>query len=193
MAAKCRLICCGILREEIKAVLSSLETTAELEFLPPGLHVDLKKLENHLVTKLAVPCEKPRILVYGSECHPSMPDWEKEYQVVRLTEPDCIGLVLGRERRLELSREARTFYLTPGWLAHWREIFVAGLGWDSSEARRNFGFYERVLLLDTGVLPVSEEALLEFFDYVQVSIEILPVTLDNLRRELALALTKASC
>jgi hypothetical protein len=48
-------------------------------------------------------------------------------------------------------------------------------------ARQNFGYYDRVLLLDTGLVPIDEEKILEFYDYTQVPIEIMPVDLNNLR------------
>jgi len=50
------------------------------------------------------------------------------------------------------------------------------------KARQKFGFCDRILLLDTGVTPLAEETILEFFDYTQVPIETRPVGLDNLRR-----------
>jgi len=52
---------------------------------------------------------------------------------------------------------------------------------NSVDARQNFGIYDRVIILDTGLLPLDEEKVLEFYDYVQVPVEIMPVELDNFK------------
>jgi len=89
-------------------------------------------------------------------------------------------MLLG-EKMAELDAEAKTFYLTSGWLENWRKIFMEGLGWDAVDARQNFGYYDRILLLDTGIVPIDDMNLLEFYDYAQVPVETMPVDPDNLR------------
>jgi hypothetical protein len=74
-------------------------------------------------------------------------------------------------------------YRKGGDLENWRKIFVEGLKWDEIDARQNFGYYDRILLLDTGITPVDDEKILEFFDYTQVPVEILPIDLEHFRRE----------
>lgn len=81
-----------------------------------------------------------------------------------------------------MDSEYKTFYLSPGWLDHWERIFKTGLGWDSIDARQNLGFYDRILLLDAGVSPLSDERILEFYEYCQVPVEILSVKLDYLKK-----------
>nr|WP_258359928.1 DUF1638 domain-containing protein [Moorella sulfitireducens] len=66
-----------------------------------------------------------------------------------------------------------------GLLRHWKEIFAENLGWDKTEAHLNFGRYERILFLDSGISTVDEEKLLEFFDYTGVPIEIRPLGLNH--------------
>ena len=56
--------------------------------------------------------------------------------------------------------------MTPGWLRNWGEIFREGLGWDEVDARQNFGLYDVVVLLDFGLEPIDDLAVLEFFDCV---------------------------
>lgn len=86
----------------------------------------------------------------------------------------------------EMDKEARTFYLTPGWLDNWQQIFVEGLKWDKIDARQNFGFYNRIVLLDTGLTPVDDEKILGFFDFAEVPIEIVPVDTSHLRKLLSI-------
>jgi len=81
-----------------------------------------------------------------------------------------------------LDAECRTFYLTGGWLDNWRKIFIDGLKWDAVDARNNFGYFDRMLLLDTGIITVSEGKVLEFFDYTGVPVEIIKIGLENLQQ-----------
>jgi hypothetical protein len=58
---------------------------------------------------------------------------------------------------------------------------VNNLGWEDVEARQNFGLYQRIMLLDAGVQPYSDEDVLELFDFTSVPIEVVPVDLTQLR------------
>lgn len=78
----------------------------------------------------------------------------------------------------------KAFVMTPGWLRHWREIFCQGMGWEDADARQNFGFYDRVILLDFGLEPIADLEVLEFFEYTQTPVEIVPASLDRFRRVL---------
>jgi len=105
-------------------------------------------------------------------CHPKMSEFIEEYDVIKLQPRNCIELILGKERQNELEKSDKIFYLTQGWLQNWREIFSQGQGWDEIDARQNFGFYDKILLLDTGVSEFNDEDILDFFEYTQVPIEI---------------------
>lgn len=166
-----KVIACGILARELRKVLHDLRLEADVTFLPPGLHVDNCKLEEQLIPCLEENSDREISLLYGCQCHPDMRDWQQKYRFKQAGEPDCIGILLGQKKRKRLSEEARTFYLSPGWLDHWQAIFQEGLGWDETDARMNFGLYDRILLLDSGIGEINDEKLLEFFDYTQVTIE----------------------
>ena len=106
----------------------------------------------------------------------------------RLDMNDCFEALLGREERRRRDGEANTFYTLPAWLPHWRRAFAKGMQWDEVDARRNFGHYERILMLDTGLHPMPDEQILEFFDFTGVPIEIRQVELDRLEALLSAAL-----
>ncbi len=55
------------------------------------------------------------------------------------------------------------------------------LGWDDVDARQSFGLYDTIVLLDFGLTPIDDMALLEFFEFVQVPIEVVPASLDRFR------------
>jgi hypothetical protein len=54
--------------------------------------------------------------------------------------------------------------------------------WTVEDARLNLGWYDRILLLDTGLAPLDDEMLMAFFELTRVPIEILPVSLDHFRK-----------
>jgi hypothetical protein len=43
----------------------------------------------------------------------------------------------------------------------------------------NLGRYERILVLDAGLATLSDEEILEFFDLVQVPVEVESLNLDH--------------
>lgn len=174
---------CSILEKEIRQSMQELEMKNNLFFIDAALHVNLDRLEASLRTKIdeAKQNAKPLILV-GNKCHPGINEIAAQYNCPTVARANCIELLLG-DKMKELDREAKIFYITSGWLERWRDIFVTGLGWDPIDARQNFGYYDKILLLDLGT-PIDEEALLEFFEYTQVPIEPYPISLDNLKSEL---------
>lgn len=74
--------------------------------------------------------------------------------------------------------------ITPGWVRFFPKI-MAMAGWDEVDVRQNWGHYDRILLMDTGINPLSEEEILAFYDLTQVPIEIQPISLDPFRKKLA--------
>lgn len=180
------LVGCGIFRTEFEAIREGSEGAAV--WLSPGLHVEDSQLEAALRDALegrgGVAC------LFGARCHPDLGGLVEGIGA-HLPGKDCISAFLGdEERRLLESRKA--FVMTPGWLRHWREIFVEGLRWDEVDARQNFGFYETVALLDFGLEPIDELAVLEFFEYAGKPVEIVPSTLDRFRTQLDELLERAS-
>jgi len=97
---------------------------------------------------------------------------------------DCAEILAGKEFLTEINQGGDEFYLTPGWLEYSDEIFKQGLGWDTIDARQNLGFYNRVVLLDTGVRPIDDLEILEFYDYCQVPVEIVPLSLEHFKNRL---------
>jgi hypothetical protein len=153
----------------------------DIAYLDAGLHVDLDKLAGSLTGALNDMAGSDAVLLIGNECHPEMEQLAAAHGRRLVKAKNCIEMILG-DKMTELNSEARTFYLTSGWLENWRKIFVEGLKWDQIDARQNFGFYDRLLLLDTGLAPIDDEKILEFYDYTQVPVEIMPIDLDNFRR-----------
>lgn len=171
-----KLLCCGIVSRELDHLLQVRQ--AEVTYLNPALHVDLDKMAAELG------CGMQRIgeggaLVLGTQCHPDLSDLAAGMGLHIIQAKNCIEMLLGDDMA-RMDSEARTFYITGGWLENWRSIFIEGLKWDEIDARQNFGYYDRIVLLDTGMWPIDDEMILEFYEYTQVPVEIVSVTLDNM-------------
>lgn len=151
------------------------------------MHTDFKKLES-TVNNALESMENCRVsLGYGTMCHPEMEAIASAKGSKVMQAKNCIEMLLG-DQLAELDAQSRTFYITGGWLANWQKIFTDQLHWDKVDARQNFGFYERILLLDTGLVPIDDEKILEVFHYTEVPIEIFPVDLSNLEKLISTAL-----
>jgi hypothetical protein len=192
-----RIVACGIFQPELEQVLRQIreehpnDCVIDVTYVRPALHVDYDKLKDGITDALDHVSEQKKILLFGSMCHPEIGDFTEKYHVVRISPGNCIELILGKERQKEIEKSAKVFYLTPGWLKNWEDIFRRGQGWDEIDARQNFGFYDKILLLDTGVSEFSDEDLLEFFEYTQVPIEIEKVDLAIFKENIVKAIEKA--
>lgn len=192
-----RIVACGIFQLELERVLKEIraEWASDAEFkvtyTAPALHVNYEKLKDGIIESLNIATEEKLVLFFGSMCHPEISDITEKYQVIKLQPRNCIELILGKEKLEEIEKSVKVFYLTQGWLQNWREIFKQGQGWDEIDARQNFGFYDKILLLDTGVSEFNDEDILEFFEYTQVPIEIESVELAVFKKNVAETLKKA--
>lgn len=70
---------------------------------------------------------------------------------------DCVGMLLGGHAcyYAEQCKTPGTFFMTPGWAAHWEEIFE-GTDGGAEAAKRMFAGYERALLVVTSVMGEEE-------------------------------------
>jgi hypothetical protein len=192
-----RIVACGIFQPELEQVLRQIreeqpnDCIIDVTYVPPALHVDYDKLKDGITGALDHVSEQKKILLFGSMCHPEIGEFTEKYHVVRLIPGNCVELILGKDRQREIEKSAKVFYLTPGWLQNWEDIFRRGQGWDEIGARMNMGFYDKILFLDTGVSEFSDEDLLEFFEYTQVPIEIEKVDLAVFRENVVKAIEQA--
>lgn len=167
------VVACAVFRTELEHLLGA---DAGVTFLPAGLHVSEARLGRALEEALGT--EAGAACFYGA-CHPDLDGRLAELGGTRLGAKNCIAAFLSPEQQAELGEHV--FIMSPGWLSAWRSIFVEGLGWDNVDARLNFGAYEKVVVLDFGLEPIDDLAVLEFFDFAQTEVEIAPASLDYFR------------
>ena len=107
-----------------------------------------------------------------------MPILSKEHDVETLSVRNCIEALLGN-RATELENQ-RAMIMTPGWVRAWPSI-MKGLGWDEVDVRVSLGRYERILLIDAGLDPLTDDEIIAFYDLTQVPIESEPLDLQHFK------------
>lgn len=158
MSQRKLLIACKVFQDELTAVLPE-DTDCDVSWIDAGLHANFDRLEAALNEKLSEAAETGRdvVLLFGSGCHPEICRMARNHGAGIPQVKNCIEAFCGVHVR-ELEKN-RTMILTPGWIRSWRSIMETQ-GWDETDARINLGVYDRILLLDPGVAPVSDEEIL---------------------------------
>lgn len=180
---KKKIIACKVFTDELSAVLPKEYRDIDITWLDAGLHFNLDKLEFTLKQALkdaATEGADARFL-FGSGCHPDMCHITNSHGGKILGAKNCIE-ALCQESYNELGQD-RTMVITPGWVRFFPDMMAAA-GWDEVDIRQNFGRYDRFLLMDTGIKPLSEEEIPEFYDLTQVPVEIQQISLDHFRAKL---------
>ncbi|GHV53760.1 hypothetical protein FACS1894216_12390 [Synergistales bacterium] len=180
------VLSCGIFRPEIERlmpdIMREIHSELRVSFVPPALHVDYRKLADGIAEgfrRMDRRNEEKVLLLYGSMCHPKLPDIAEDAAAAYIKPGNCIDAVLSKQRKDEIeAKYGRVFYLTAGWLKYWRDIFQGGMGWDSVDARTNMGFYDQIIVLDSGITRITDEDVIEFFEFTQVPVDVEPITLD---------------
>ena len=173
------IIACGIFEKEIEALRPELGFPFEAHYLGAGLHVDFDDLKGALVAQLEK-CRKNgnegMIVVYG-QCHPQIDEILRPYHASLVACQNCVDAFITRKGMEMKARDGLFFYLSPGWLDAWKDIFCR-LNWGLEEARMQMGSFRGSVYLDTlKDAQASEKELLEFFDFTNLPFEIMPVDL----------------
>lgn len=174
------ILACGMVREELEYAVKKLGLDLKVEYMDAALHIDLKKLKTDIDARLAeleTTGDEIRLL-YGNMCHPDLCAVCRQHGTgLPSVGINCIELVIPPKLAASLMAEAKTFFITTGWLAQWRNFFEKQ-GWDTYDARMNMGYYDRILLLDAGLREVTDEEIIEYFEMVQVPIDTYDITMD---------------
>lgn len=179
MAIRKILISCSIFAQEIRASLPS-ESEIEIIWIDAALHADLQRLKLKLFGALSEGLTHGADirLLFGSGCHPEIYRIAQQFGAALPPVKNCIEAFCG-EKTKELEAN-RSMIMTPGWIRAWPSIMNA-MGWNEVDVRINLGRYDRILLLDSGINPLTDDEILTFFDLTQVPIEIEPLWLDHFK------------
>ena len=177
------LISCPIFRKELESVLADLNLSPRINYMHYTIHNNPLVMEEQLqegVVSASTTGAEVRFLV-GKHC-------KGKRDITEVVENcggkipqarNCIDMLIGGKLTKELQKN-RTSLMTPAWIRMINQSIAEGQ-WSVTDARLNLGWYNKIVILDTGVDPLSDEQIMEFYDLTQVEIEILPVDLEHFK------------
>lgn len=198
------LVACGTLRPELTTLRQEGFLDCDrLLFAAPGLHEEPRLLERQLDRLLEQALGgSPRVVVaYGDRCYidPAHPEVTADVILARHPGPsarlralNCVDMLADAAERDRLAGGRKLYWLTPGWVLHWRYIFRR---WDVGLANETFPRHDAAVVLD-GVgffdrySAEHPEELLAFSDWMKLSVEVVEVSLDRLKGLLVEALAR---
>lgn len=186
------LICCSALQGEMESLRKNHWPDHELKFVSATMHLHPERLAATLQSVLESELKRGDrvVLIYG-DCCVRMTDFETMPGVVRTRGKNCCELLLGAEEYRRLSRDG-AFYVIPKWACRWKRFF-SGLGLNRDNAASLMQDLHRALVyLDTGLVPLPENALQECADFCRLPYEVRPVSLDTLHGAVEDALNSTS-
>ena len=181
MTGKAVVISCGIFREELEYLVREKGLDWNIVFLDAALHVNFDKLRAKLVGALEENREAGREIrvIYG-HCHPDIREILERYGAKRIAAGNCLEAMVGREEMVRLNSEAKTFFLSAGWVNAWEDMFTLGKEDFDFDFKSMFANYKRILVFDTGVIPIDEEKVRKFSEFTRLPVERRTITLDRL-------------
>jgi len=174
-------ISCGIFREELGYLIREKGLDWNVVFLDAALHVNFDKLKAKLLEAL----EENRktgaeIKVIYGHCHPHIREILERYGAKRIAAGNCLEAMVGAEEVLRLNAEATSFFLSAGWVNAWEDMFTLGKEDFDFDFKTMFANYRRIIVFDTGVIPIDEEKVRKFSDFTGLPVERRMITLDRL-------------
>jgi hypothetical protein len=181
---KHHLIACPVFARELAAVLAETAARPIVHLMDYTIHSNAMTMAAELAKGVAKARTGGTAISFlvGRECQAHQPIGQLAAACgAKLPAGhNCLEIILGRERARVLQ-ENRTTLMTPAWITMINNAIADG-HWTVEDARINLGRYERILMLDPGLEPLTDHLLLEFFDLTRVPIEILPVNLDHFKK-----------
>ena len=189
------IVSCGTLKTELEYLKNTHFLDADrILFTAPGLHEKQTELEIQLSRQLekAKTYSKKIIVVYGERCYldPGDPTrdidrviFEKGSGISRVQARSCVDMLASEVARERLSKGRKVYWLTPGWITYWKTIFSK---WDVGLANETFPGNDTAIVLDAldafdTISEKSPEKILEFSDWMKLSIEPQKISLERLK------------
>lgn len=200
------IVSCGTLHPELDYLRESGFLDADrILYTAPGLHENPRELERQLARQLgnARKYSQKIIVLYGSRCYVDPIDpfrsvdeliQEQGGEISRVKAANCIDMLADAKERERISEGGKIYWLSPGWLRYWKQIFKE---WDIGLANETFPKNDKAIVLDAlGVFDecsqTSPEKVLEFSDWMKIPIESRRISLDRLKGLLSEQVQKMS-
>ncbi len=189
------VVSCAVMRPELERLREDgFLNPAKVLYTSPGLHENPRELEKQLKRQLknAKRHSENIIVIYGKRCYIDISnlfrDIDKLLQeeggnIKRINAANCIDMLASAAEREQISAGKRIYWLSPGWVEYWRQIFK---DWDIGKANETFPQNDKALILDSlGIYEKysadSPEKILEFADWMKLGVESYKISLDRLK------------
>ena len=171
------IIACPIFKDELNAVLPS-GMEGRIHFMDRRIHNDAKCMYQELQKAASSLTHCDISILVGHDCYSdiSISDFAKSINARLPAEKNCIEAILGAEKTETLQRNRTTIH-TRGWM----EMISQSAADDpitKDSIRIELGHFDRILLVDYGIKPFSDEEILTYYDLVQVPIDVQTVQLN---------------
>jgi hypothetical protein len=189
----CAVVACGTLRHEMRHLAETDFLSGDRLFLTaPGLHEWPERLMKQLTQQLgkALSAAKQVIVAYGEKCYLD-PKTGMDTDgllgrfgrcVGRVRAKNCVDMLAGGKERDQIAKDAKVYWLTPGWLEYWDFIFK---DWDAAKANETFPANDKAILLDPlsyfdNLSQTDPERVLRICDWMKLQIVPQTVSLERL-------------
>lgn len=173
-------ISCGIFREELEYLADKRGLRGEIVFLDAALHVNFDRLKERLTAALEEKRKSGAELkvLYGY-CHPEINGILEHYNAEKIDAGNCLEALAGAAEIRRLNAEAKTFFLSAGWVNHWEEMFKQGAKDLDLDFHTLFSGYRRAVVFETGLIPIDEEKLGKFSRFTGLPVERRTISLEH--------------
>lgn len=172
-------ISCGIFREELLQLAREGRFAGDVRFLDAALHVNFDKLKSRLEAALAeAKADGAEAKVLYGYCHPEMAELLERFGARKLAAGNCLEAMVGAGEIARLNAEAKSFFLSAGWVNNWEKMFEMGRADFDFDFTSMFGSYQRIVVFDTGVIPLDEEKIRAFSAFTGLPVVRKAITLD---------------
>ncbi len=174
-------ISCGIFREELEYLLKEKRLDWNIIYLEAALHVNFDRLKKALVEALEEN-QKAGIelkVLYG-HCHPEIMAILEKYDAKKIEAGNCLEALVGPEEIRRINNEGTAFFLSSGWVNNWEKMFALGEKDFNFDFKSMFDGYKRIIVFDTGLIPIDEEKVGRFSKLTNLPIERRHISLDYL-------------
>ncbi|MCF8069824.1 MAG: DUF1638 domain-containing protein [Desulfobacterales bacterium] len=195
------IVSCGTLSLELNYLKrEGFLDTGILFYTTPGLHEDIRELENQLVDRINRAKEKTDkiIVIYGGKfCYVNADQPTRTIQTIieelgpgiaTIQATHCMDMLAGETERTKIADEIAdgepVWWMTPGWVKFRHNVFK---DWDKALANENFPRHTggAVILDSIGYLDRTmaekPEEILEYSDWMGIPIQGYSVTMDRFK------------
>jgi hypothetical protein len=195
------IIACGTMSLELNALKQEgFLDTAHLFYTTPGLHQDIKELENQLIQRIQKVKQVVNkvIVVYGGKfCYVNSDEPLRTMQtiidqqgegIVRIDATHCMDMLATEDERAQIAQEMagdeKVWWMTSGWVKFRKQVFD---GWDKALANENFPKHTGgAIVLDAigymdQYMADHPDDFLEYCDWMGIPMQSYNVSLDRFK------------